>query len=117
VIIEYCSRCKWYVTHRGLQVHPLTVFDNLFLFCYKRGHRATWVATELFSTFEPPAIASISLVPRSAPETAGRWRVWVAVGSEEEESLVWDRKMEGGFGELVRLSCLSLSRTLGLNCS
>jgi predicted Rdx family selenoprotein len=78
----------------------------------KRGHRATWVATELFSTFEPPTIASISLVPRSTPETAGRWRVWLVLendgaggdnGSNDvKQQLVWDRKTEGGFGELVR---------------
>ncbi|KAG8726606.1 hypothetical protein FRC12_023238 [Ceratobasidium sp. 428] len=64
-----------------------------------RLHRATWMQTELFLTFPPPALTSISLVPLNAPETAGRFRVWLST-STAPPSLVWDRKVEGGFPEL-----------------
>lgn len=77
-----------------------------------------------FLTFPPvpatatsPAsgLASISLLPRSAPETGGRFRVWLyrhqsledeyetAAGQPESWDgwdLVWDRKVEGGFPEM-----------------
>ena len=56
------------------------------------------MATELFLTFPPPELASISVVPLTSDETAGRFRVWVFVGSSP--ALVWDRKVEGGFPEL-----------------
>ncbi|KAM0753394.1 hypothetical protein T439DRAFT_324034 [Meredithblackwellia eburnea MCA 4105] len=101
VVIEFCDRCRWL-------------------------HRATWTLTELFLTFPPTSTASesgeltssglkaITLLPRSAPETAGRFRVWLyryrTIEQEFEESvgkeswdgaeLVWDRKVEGGFPEL-----------------
>jgi predicted Rdx family selenoprotein len=73
-----------------------------------RLHRATWVQTELFLSFPPPTIASITLFPRNAEDTAGRFRVWVT--AQGEQKLVWDRKTEGGFPEvkvLVRHSRLS----------
>ncbi|KAG8744901.1 hypothetical protein FRC10_009271 [Ceratobasidium sp. 414] len=66
---------------------------------FYRLHRATWVQTELFLTFPPPALASISLVPLNSPETGGRFRVWLST-SADPSSLVWDRKVEGGFPEL-----------------
>lgn len=63
-----------------------------------RLHRAQWVATELFLTFPPPELASISVVPLISDETAGRFRVWVF--TDASPALVWDRKVEGGFPEL-----------------
>ena len=63
-----------------------------------RLHRAQWVATELFLTFPPPELASISVVPLTSDETAGRFRVWVF--ADPSPTLVWDRKVEGGFPEL-----------------
>ncbi|BGP28537.1 hypothetical protein JCM10296v2_000273 [Rhodotorula toruloides] len=93
--IEFCDRCRWL-------------------------HRATWTQTELFLTF-PPAhdsstgLRSISLVPRNAPETGGRFRVWLlrdAAQRDEQRKgkekwrgweLVWDRKIEGGFPEMKEL--------------
>ncbi|GJN92110.1 hypothetical protein Rhopal_005139-T1 [Rhodotorula paludigena] len=101
VVIEFCDRCRWI-------------------------HRATWTQTELFLTFPPaataedgtsPGLRSITLVPRNAPETGGRFRVWLlryrSIEQEFEESLgkekwngwelVWDRKVEGGFPELKDL--------------
>ncbi|KAJ3564353.1 hypothetical protein NP233_g8352 [Leucocoprinus birnbaumii] len=77
VAIEFCDRCRWL-------------------------HRATWVQTELFLSFPPPAIASITLSPRNAEDTAGRFRVWIT--HQGENKLVWDRKTEGGFPELKVLS-------------
>ena len=61
-------------------------------------HRATWVSTELFLTFPPPAIKGIYLVPLTSEETAGRFRVWLSL--ETGPQLIWDRKIEGGFPEL-----------------
>jgi len=74
LIIEFCDRCRWL-------------------------HRATWVQTELFITFPPPALTSISLIPLNSPETGGRFRVWLSA-SADPPLLVWDRKIEGGFPEL-----------------
>ncbi|KAF8609339.1 hypothetical protein BDV93DRAFT_518172 [Ceratobasidium sp. AG-I] len=76
IIIEFCDRCRWL-------------------------HRATWVQTELFITFPPPALTSITLIPLNSPETGGRFRVWLSSSSTlDEPTLVWDRKVEGGFPEL-----------------
>ncbi|KAG9009815.1 riboflavin kinase [Tulasnella sp. JGI-2019a] len=99
ITIEFCDRCRWL-------------------------HRATWVQTELFLTFPSPTIESITLIPLRAPETSGRFRVWLywkqAVGggavtetssntvaegksmtpNNVAEELLWDRKTEGGFPEL-----------------
>ncbi|KAF9485370.1 hypothetical protein BDN70DRAFT_848198 [Pholiota conissans] len=63
-------------------------------------HRATWVQTELFLTFTPPTIGSITLIPLNTDETAGRFRVWLSVPGSEQAQLMWDRKVEGGFPEL-----------------
>ncbi|KAF8204962.1 Rdx family-domain-containing protein [Pholiota molesta] len=75
VTIEFCDRCRWL-------------------------HRATWVQTELFLTFGPPTIGSITLIPLNTDETAGRFRVWLSVPGSEQAQLMWDRKVEGGFPEL-----------------
>ncbi|KAK4057706.1 hypothetical protein OIO90_001354 [Microbotryomycetes sp. JL221] len=56
-------------------------------------------------------LQAITLLPRAAPETAGRFRVWLYIKSEDQEHdddevapvLVWDRKTEGGFPELKEL--------------
>ncbi|KAF8742437.1 hypothetical protein AX14_004650 [Amanita brunnescens Koide BX004] len=77
ITIEFCDRCRWL-------------------------HRATWTQTELFLTFPPPAIESITLIPLISDETAGRFRVWLSHGSEPAQ-LMWDRKVEGGFPELKLL--------------
>ncbi|KAF9008681.1 Rdx family-domain-containing protein [Cyathus striatus] len=77
ITIEFCDRCRWL-------------------------HRATWVQTELFLTFPPPAIGSITLVPLNADESAGRFRVWLSMDSRPPV-LIWDRKLEGGFPELKAL--------------
>ncbi|WRT67447.1 uncharacterized protein IL334_004418 [Kwoniella shivajii] len=75
IVIEFCDRCRW-------------------------APRATWIQTELFLTFPNPLIQSITLVPLNAPETGGRFRVWVDIGIGKGDELVWDRKTEGGFPEL-----------------
>ncbi|CAE6529220.1 unnamed protein product [Rhizoctonia solani] len=66
----------------------------------ERLHRATWTQTELFLTFPPPALSSITLVPLNSAETGGRFRVWLLPTDGENSKLVWDRKTEGGFPEL-----------------
>ncbi|SGY34041.1 BQ5605_C002g01583 [Microbotryum silenes-dioicae] len=79
ILIEFCDRCRWL-------------------------HRATWVQTELFLTFPTTSetgIRAIALVPRTSPETGGRFRVWIyREGTQGKADLVWDRKIEGGFPEL-----------------
>lgn len=69
---------------------------------YGRLHRASWTQTELFLTFPPPTIESITLIPLNSDETAGRFRVWLSYGTEPAQ-LMWDRKVEGGFPELKLL--------------
>ena len=80
-------------------------------------HRATWTQTELFLTFPPnldtasntdaPGLKAITLVPRNAPETGGRFRVWLMRPRPDSAlrgwELVWDRKIEGGFPEMKAL--------------
>jgi predicted Rdx family selenoprotein len=75
---------------------------------YVRLHRATWTSTELFLTFPPPALKSITIMPLNSEGTAGRFRIWLTV-NEGSPILVWDRKVEGKFPELkdlVRLARL-----------
>lgn len=59
------------------------------------------------------ALASSMLIPRAAPETAGRFRVWLSMqpaGATHAEVsalyLLWDRKQRGGFPELPELKRL-----------
>ncbi|KII95780.1 hypothetical protein PLICRDRAFT_34727 [Plicaturopsis crispa FD-325 SS-3] len=70
-------------------------------FCDRRRrlHRASWVSTELFLTFPPPALKSITIIPRNSDDTGGRFRVWLYLEGTAPV-LVWDRKVEGGFPEL-----------------
>ncbi|KIK08584.1 hypothetical protein K443DRAFT_85093 [Laccaria amethystina LaAM-08-1] len=75
VVIEFCDRCRWL-------------------------HRASWIQTELFLTFPPPVIGTISLIPLNTDETAGRFRLWLSILDSQAPLLVWDRKVEGGFPEL-----------------
>ncbi|KAH8999366.1 Rdx family-domain-containing protein [Lactarius akahatsu] len=75
VIIEFCDRCRWL-------------------------HRATWTSTELFLTFPPPTIRSITIIPLNSEDTAGRFRVWLTVDEGSSPILMWDRKVEGNFPEL-----------------
>lgn len=96
---------------------PLTVTLHL-----PRLHRATWIQTELFLTFQSPTLESITLTPLRAPETSGRFRVWlfwrqplaVAEGAQLQDvivnELLWDRKSEGGFPELKVLVCRCRTR-------
>lgn len=58
-----------------------------------RAPRATWIQTELFLTFPTPAIKSIALIPLNAPETGGRFRVWLDKGDGDGSELLWDRKV------------------------
>uniref|UniRef100_A0A6S8FPG4 Selenoprotein W n=1 Tax=Aplanochytrium stocchinoi TaxID=215587 RepID=A0A6S8FPG4_9STRA len=68
VEILYCTKCKWLL-------------------------RASWMATELLSTFSDD-IGSVSLTP-SLPGTY-IIRVW-RNGADQEPTIVWDRKENGGF--------------------
>lgn len=88
VVVEYCQRCKF-------------------------GLRANWISQELLSTFAPqPAshtgasanIASVMLVPKVDPPSAGRFRVWFLAPALQSNhpglQLVWDRKVHAGFPEM-----------------
>lgn len=78
--------------------HILTIILSIVTL-KTRLHRASWVQTELLLTFPPPVVGCVSLIPRNSDETAGRFRVWLSVGSQPPH-LLWDRKVEGGFPEL-----------------
>jgi predicted Rdx family selenoprotein len=54
-------------------------------------------------TFPSPELSSVTLVPLDAPDTAGRFRLWLL--AEDKELLIWDRKTEGGFPELKVVVC------------
>lgn len=67
-------------------------------------------------------LKAITLIPCNAPETGGRFRVWLYKGVAEEDEevsrierqsyengqvvLLWDRKIKGGFPELKELVSL-----------
>ncbi|KAL7008307.1 hypothetical protein EMMF5_002036 [Cystobasidiomycetes sp. EMM_F5] len=86
VVIEYCNRCRW-------------------------NARATWIQTELLNTFSPSGesektsdaspstISAVTIMPRSDPATAGRFRIWLYKANEPKPVLIHDRKIEGGFAE------------------
>jgi len=67
------------------------------------------VQTELFLTFPPPTISSITLIPLQREDTAGRFRVWLTISGSTSPELLWDRKIEGGFPELKILAGFSSS--------
>ncbi|KAH9062086.1 hypothetical protein EDB87DRAFT_1674068 [Lactarius vividus] len=82
---------------------PSTPYSVTIEFCdrrYARLHRATWTSTELFLTFPPPTIRSITIIPLNSEDTAGRFRVWLTVDEGSSPILMWDRKVEGNFPEL-----------------
>ncbi|KAL9932968.1 hypothetical protein V8E36_008223 [Tilletia maclaganii] len=111
IIIEYCDRCRWQA-------------------------RASWIQTELFLTFPcpkprpldapaeeqsmplPAGLRSITILPRTAHDEGGIFRVWLTTregddldpahlppdmiarrSTESHSRLLWDRKTEGRFPE------------------
>lgn len=70
------------------RIHPGPTYSHGF-----RAPRATWIQTELLLTFPNPILRSITLMPLNAPETGGRFRVWVDVGKGMGDELAWDRKV------------------------
>lgn len=76
--------------------------------------------TELLLTFpttSPKGLKAITVVPRTAEDTGGRFRVWLyreadVVGERGERckgaELVWDRKIEGRFPEMKELVSMVL---------
>ncbi|EDN07040.1 selenoprotein domain-containing protein [Histoplasma capsulatum] len=80
VTIQYCTQCKWLL-------------------------RAAYFAQELLSTFST-ALGEVSLVPA----TGGVFVVSVlsqsSVDFTDAETVIWDRKMEGGFPETKQLKSL-----------
>ena len=115
VVIEFCNRVRAHkdcfetsVVIRSCSVDGELNEAKATIFTLKpklRLHRAQWIATELFLTFPPPELASISVIPLTSDETAGRFRIWVITDSNP--TLAWDRKVEGGFPELkVLVECL-----------
>ena len=47
-------------------------------------------------TPDQKGLSSITLMPRNAPDTAGRWRVWLWIEGQPDVQgkLLWDRKIE-----------------------
>lgn len=66
----------------------------------RRSPRASWTQTELFLTFPPPLLGSITLQPLNTPETGGQFRVWIDTGVNGWQ-LVWDRKVGVAWGYMV----------------
>lgn len=76
VAIEFCTACKW----------------NL---------RASWYLQELLSTFGQ-TLGEVALIPR----TGGIFIVRVQVSEDEEEQVIWDRTVQGGFPDSKELKRL-----------
>ncbi|EEH19095.1 hypothetical protein PABG_01414 [Paracoccidioides brasiliensis Pb03] len=80
VTIKYCTQCKWML-------------------------RAAYFAQELLSTFST-ALGEVSLVPA----TGGVFTVAILhesnVDFSTEETVLWDRKTQGGFPEVKQLKAL-----------
>ena len=77
ISIEYCSGCQWML-------------------------RSTWMASEILTTFASDnSLSSISLTPKGPPlSEGGIFRVTASgSSSKEQDSLLWDRKIEGRFPE------------------
>lgn len=74
-----------------------------------RQHRASWTQTELLLTFAPSdtlpnGLRGVTIIPRRDEVEAGRWRIWIVLDEAGHDvRLVWDRKIEGGFGEMKEL--------------
>ncbi|KAF8319560.1 uncharacterized protein EI90DRAFT_2940328 [Cantharellus anzutake] len=90
--------------HDQLPCHTLMI--PLPAIC--RLHRASWTQTELFLTFPPPVLKSITPIPHDTPEASGRFRLWLATENKNHSKdplieLIWDRKTQGGFPELKDL--------------
>mmetsp|Transcript_15187 Transcript_15187/g.17199 ORF Transcript_15187/g.17199 Transcript_15187/m.17199 type:complete len:111 (+) Transcript_15187:794-1126(+) len=66
--ILYCTKCKWLL-------------------------RASWMATELLSTFGDD-LGTVSLTP--SPAGTYTIRAW-KTASDASPAVIWDRKVEGGF--------------------
>lgn len=111
ITIEFCDKVGLLKLSRRvlkLKYWPVSLVSTILYYQvparldYGRLHRASWTQTELFLTFPPPTIESITLIPLNSDETAGRFRVWLSYGTEPAQ-LMWDRKVEGGFPELKLL--------------
>ncbi|KAJ5084857.1 hypothetical protein NUU61_009436 [Penicillium alfredii] len=83
IAIEFCTQCRWML-------------------------RAAYFAQELLSTFSTD-LGEVALVPR----TGGIFRVTIRHASQTEtetattqESVLWDRKRDGGFPEVKALKSL-----------
>ncbi|EED16867.1 selenoprotein domain protein [Talaromyces stipitatus ATCC 10500] len=76
ITITYCTQCKWML-------------------------RAAYFAQELLSTFGT-TIGEVSL----RPATGGIFTVTIVSTSSTEETLLWDRKTNGGFPEVKQLKAL-----------
>ncbi|SCZ90505.1 BZ3500_MvSof-1268-A1-R1_Chr1-3g02030 [Microbotryum saponariae] len=108
IVIDFCDRCTSTQEHLLDRTRHLITYPPHFVPPPSSSgrwlHRATWVQTELFLTFPTTSetgIRAIALVPRTSPETGGRFRVWIyREGTQGKADLVWDRKIEGGFPEL-----------------
>ena len=91
ITIEFCDRCRWCGSSMLPPSQPRLKLTHAII----RAPRATWIQTELFLTFPPPIIRAITLQPLNAPETGGRFRVWLTTvrGTGDVADLVWDRKV------------------------
>ena len=72
LITNFTAKTVSVVSADPFAILPLNKFN-----ARRRLHRAMWVSTELMITFPTPVIKSITVVPLSSEDTAGRFRVWL----------------------------------------
>ena len=95
---------------------PLLTLSTSFAIDVAGFHRATWVQTELFLTFpdtqaeeasdgkEPggkyatagKGIKAITLIPCNAPDTGGRFRVWLYIGERSSTAQQQQQQRDNG---------------------
>ncbi|GAA6012649.1 hypothetical protein JCM11491_005468 [Sporobolomyces phaffii] len=120
VVIEFCDRCRW--LHRAVWTQT-----ELFLTFPPAVPHSDDGDDANGSPKSGPGLKAITLLPRNSPETGGRFRVWLLMDQPQPPrnadesarlstviegpaepthenwrgySLVWDRKIEGGFPEM-----------------
>lgn len=122
IVIEFCDRCRWLsratwtLTELFLTFPPISIDVEVDDPIAAGGGNGEREGNKGKVERKESGLKAISLLPRSAPETGGRFRVWLyraktensAQGGEVFESwdgaeLVWDRKLEGGFPEMKEL--------------
>ncbi len=98
IIIEFCDRVSARTSH----------FTARWLIC---------MSSSLSAVGESKDENLRRKKPLSSEDTAGRFRIWLAIDEDTPPVLVWDRKVEGQFPELRVLVSFSRSPRYDGNAS